>query len=259
MADRDGYRGYGSPSGRYYEGREYYDRGDDGRRRYREEGSRFGAGRDAWRGGDRDRDDDRGFFERAGEEIRSWFSDEDDRARDADRPRYQDRDRGYGRGSMMSGRGGRERDFRQDAREPWGGGDRGGQYRSQSGGEESSGSRYAGGGGYGRDMRDRSSAASQGSYPHDEHYSEWRRQQVEALDRDYDEYRRENRDRFHSEFSSWRGRRQQQRASIRQVRENMEVVGSDGQPVGTVDRVTGDRIVLTKSGAMAGGHHPSIP
>ena len=98
-----------------------------------------------------------------------------------------------------------------------------------------------------------------GAHPHDEHYSEWRRQQIEALDRDYDEYRRENRDRFQGEFANWRGQRQQQRASIRQVRENMEVVGSDGQPVGTVDNVAGDRLILTKSGAMAGGHHHSIP
>ena len=27
---------------------------------------------------------------------------------------------------------------------------------------------------------------------HDPHYSEWRRRQIDALDRDYDEYRREN-------------------------------------------------------------------
>lgn len=245
MADRDNYRGYGRPSGRYYEGREYYGP-RDGRR-----------DRDEWQGRDRERDDDRGFFERAGEEIRSWFSDDDDRSRYDDRQRQHDRDQGYGWGSMMSGRGGRERDFRQDAREPWGGGDRG-QYRSASGGYETGTSRYGGTSGYGRNT-DRPRTASQGSYPHDEHYSEWRRQQMDALDRDYDEYRRENRDRFSTEFSSWRGKRHQQRASIRQVRENMDVVGSDGQPVGTVDRVTGDRIVLTRSGPMAGGHHHSIP
>lgn len=41
--------------------------------------------------------------------------------------------------------------------------------------------------------------------------------------------------------------------------EHMEVLGSDGAHVGTVDKVRGDRIVLTKSDKDAGGHHHSIP
>lgn len=40
-----------------------------------------------------------------------------------------------------------------------------------------------------------------------------------------------------------------------QIKEHMEVKGSDGQHIGTVDRVEGDRIKLTKSDAAAGGHH----
>ena len=39
----------------------------------------------------------------------------------------------------------------------------------------------------------------------------------------------------------------------------MEVVGSDGEHVGTVDKVRGDRILLTKNDADAGGRHHSIP
>ena len=39
----------------------------------------------------------------------------------------------------------------------------------------------------------------------------------------------------------------------------MEVVGSDGSHVGTVDKVRGDRIILTKTDKDAGGHHHSIP
>jgi hypothetical protein len=39
----------------------------------------------------------------------------------------------------------------------------------------------------------------------------------------------------------------------------MEVVGSDGAHVGTVDKVRGDRILLTKSDSDAGGRHHSIP
>ena len=39
---------------------------------------------------------------------------------------------------------------------------------------------------------------------------------------------------------------QQQQQHAQQVREHMEVVGSDGGHVGTVDKVEGDRIKLTK-------------
>jgi len=43
-----------------------------------------------------------------------------------------------------------------------------------------------------------------------------------------------------------------------QIREHMEVKGSDGAHVGTVDRVEGERIKLTKSDAAAGGQHHYI-
>ena len=39
---------------------------------------------------------------------------------------------------------------------------------------------------------------------------------------------------------------------------DMEVVGSDGQHVGTVDRVEGDQIKLTKNDPDAGGQHHKI-
>jgi hypothetical protein len=40
-----------------------------------------------------------------------------------------------------------------------------------------------------------------------------------------------------------------------QICEHMEIKGSDGQHVGTVDRVEGNRIKLTKSDKDAAGHH----
>lgn len=40
-----------------------------------------------------------------------------------------------------------------------------------------------------------------------------------------------------------------------QIREQMEVVGSDGEHVGIVDTVEGDRIKLTRSDPAAGGQH----
>lgn len=52
---------------------------------------------------------------------------------------------------------------------------------------------------------------------------------------------------------------------LTQIREHMEVIGADGVHVGTVDRVEGDRIKLTKKDSGAGfeggaheGHHHFI-
>ena len=215
-----------------------------------------GGGPRAWdRGG---RDEDRGWFERAGEQIASWFGDDDDDRRS---------EYGAGRREHMSGR-----------REPWGGGrferdhdrnqgssrDRGyrpmaGDYgRSEPMSVRGSGSER---GGFGRGFEERQrpqgfESSAQGI--HDPHYHSWRQRQIEELDRDYDEYRRENQARFESEFGSWRERRTSKRSMLGTVREHMQVVGNDDEPVGTVDRVAGDRIILTKSDPEAGGSHHSI-
>ncbi|HXH17411.1 MAG TPA: DUF2171 domain-containing protein [Sphingomonas sp.] len=159
----------------------------------RNDGNRGGYGRQP-QGYDYD---DRGFIARAGDEVRSWFGDDEAERR-------------------------READARYDERT-----DR------PSGGRTSN--------------------------PHDDHYHSWRSTQIAALDRDYDEYRNENRSKFENEFSSWRTERQGQRSSLSQVAEHMEVVGSDGSHVGTVDKVKGDRILLTKNDKDAGGVHHSIP
>jgi hypothetical protein len=44
------------------------------------------------------------------------------------------------------------------------------------------------------------------------------------------------------------------------IREHMEVIGADGVHVGTVDRIEGDRIKLTRSENLGGheGHHHFI-
>jgi hypothetical protein len=46
-------------------------------------------------------------------------------------------------------------------------------------------------------------------------------------------------------------------AGFENIREHMEVVGADGVHVGTVDRIEGERIKLTKSDRHGdqGGHH----
>ena len=42
---------------------------------------------------------------------------------------------------------------------------------------------------------------------------------------------------------------------LARITEHMEVVGSDHQPVGKVDKVKGDQIVLTKTDSPDGRHH----
>lgn len=171
----DGYAPYGQRGD--YDAGGYGDRSFDAGPRYRQdEPSRGAAGYDR---------DERGFMSRAGDEVRSWFGDDDAAYR-------------------------RELDHRFDA-------------------------------------------------SNDADYYSWRRSQIDALDRDYAEYRRENQARFHSEFDNWRTDRNGQRTSLSKVSEHMEVVGSDGVHVGTVDKVRGDRIILTKNDANADGKHHSIP
>ena len=43
-------------------------------------------------------------------------------------------------------------------------------------------------------------------------------------------------------------------SGIDDIREHMEVIGADGVHVGTVDKVEGDRIKLTKKDSGQGGH-----
>lgn len=314
MADRDDYRGYGDPSGRYAE-RGHFDRDRDrDRGRHRDTGifdrdhdrdrARGAWGRDDdHRGSRRDHDEDRGFFERAGAQVRSWFDDDED-GRDRERGRMHERSGSF-RGDPVHYRGGARPDRGEERgaagrmtrdqdryrghgggeRQPWGSdrdherGDFGREYstgRYGSGGGAVGGNRgyrggdepdrggregmgYGGGAGTGTAAGYGASRAFGGDHPHDSHYEEWRRQQLAALDRDYHDYRTESRQQFHSEFGQWRNRRQQQRQHLGKVNEHMDVVGSDGTHIGTVDKVQGDRIILTKNDPAAGGHHHSIP
>jgi hypothetical protein len=47
--------------------------------------------------------------------------------------------------------------------------------------------------------------------------------------------------------------------NLSSIREKMKVVGSDRQPVGTVDHIEGDEIKLTKNDPQANGQHHYIP
>jgi hypothetical protein len=225
-----------------------YDRYDTRRGREGSRDSDYG-GRGGGGGG---RDGDRGFFERAGDGIASWFGDDD---RDDGR---RERGGGHERGGWGS------RDDHYD-QQRYGGREAGG-YRPMTG--DYGRSERERGGGYGQsqmpwgrdDYRGTSYAGSGGGQgrPTDPHYHEWRQRQLDELDRDYQEYHRERQQLFENDFGSWRQTRQQKRQTLAQTREHMEVVGSDGQPVGKVDCISGDRIILTKSDAPDGRHH-SIP
>ena len=250
-----------------------YDRYDPRRRpseqsRYPDEGFRDRDIRD------RDREE-RGFFERAGDEIASWFGDDEaERRRRRDEHEFgrdepgrsisRDRSR-FERDDDRSFRGSRER-------EPWGAGDREDRgYRPITGDYGRSEDRFAGSGYprseprsrsdresvWGRDEYRRTSFA--GERPqHDPHYQQWRQRQIDELDRDYDEYRREHQSKFENDFGGWRERRQSKRQMLGQIREHMEVVGNDNEHVGTVDRVAGDRLILAKSDPESGGVHHSL-
>ena len=270
----------------------------------RDERSRWRGERDFDRGTDWDRGrDDRGFFERAGDEVASWFGDEEaERRRREDRMRYEREQRGYGGYGVSSreGRFERGRDFernrfeREDDRGPFSrasyrgyGGE--GAYRQSTWGsdygEPERGYRpmtgdygrgdfgrnegfFAAGGltsgehERGRNWRDRDISdrdyRREDMRGQDPHYRSWRERHLGELDRDYDEFARENQARFEDEFNNWREKRMQKRGLLGQIREHMEVVGNDDLHVGTIDRVAGDRIILTKSDPESGGVHHSL-
>ena len=184
--------------------------------------------------------EDRNFFERAGDEVRSWFGDEEAERRRRFGERYGAREHEQGRAREGYGRETSGRSMAYDGDSPPSAG-YGFSFREQREPDRSD-----------RDRDDR-------GRHHDPHYRSWRERQIEALDRDYEDYRRENQSRFETEFAGWRGKRQAQRESLNQVKEHQEVVGSDGQHVGKVDHVRGDRILLARNDADAGGHHHSIP
>lgn len=251
-----------------------YDRYDTRRDRDRGLYSDFDRERDRERG--RGRDDDRGFFERAGDEISSWFrgDEADHRRRDEERmSRGWGRDRDFEHDSHPYRGSGREFEDRGSSRSMnrmsgnrdytsgYGGYDR--DFSPRGGGfDRDSRTGYAGGygytggsSGYGTGTDRGYGSGGFGDRETDRHYHAWRQRQLDELDRDYDEYRRENRERFESDFGTWRQNRQQKRGLLGKIREHMEVVGSDGEQIGKVDKVRGDHIVLTKSDSDDNRHH----
>ena len=264
------------------------------------------------------RRDDRGFFERAGDEVASWFGDEDaerrrreDRTMDQREVGWGSRDRGFGgdydrdwgrersfdrdrdryQTRSLNERGGRgERDDNPSWRNEMSGGrhrtfdrDRDRGYRPMTGdygrGRDYESEQFFAASGYGRAGEgrwDRDRTSEWERAPHrntgragtsdwsdrsrheDPHYSSWRSRHMNELDRDYDDFQREHQSRFEDDFTGWRERRQQKRGLLGQIREHMEVLGNDKQHVGTVDKIAGDRVILTKLDPESGGVHHSL-
>jgi hypothetical protein len=281
-----------------------YDRYDrDERSRWTEDRSdRMGRGEN--RGQDYRGRDDRGFWDRASDEVASWFGDDEAERRRRYDSRMgggdSDRDRGYGRDQRdrsFYGGSRSDRDFNEDRRVFNRGGpseldfgrnrdfdrSRGSGYRPMTGdygrGDHESEEFFAASGygrgergfgdydrsqtPYGRDENRRTSFAAyrergQRGGDFDPHYNSWRDRHLSELDRDYDDFRREHQSKFENDFTSWRETRQQKRGLLGRIREHMEVVGKDDEHVGTIDKVAGDRIILTKSDPESGGAHHSL-
>ncbi|WP_129792343.1 SWFGD domain-containing protein [Sphingosinicella sp. CPCC 101087] len=179
--------------------------------------NRYGGRRDDWRqrgssifsddhddrprrdrAGSGRRGEERGFFERAGDEVRSWFGDGEAERR---------RERDMRRDESQSAFGGRDNGWRSGApsiRTPYGG---------------FGTSDYTGGGDFDRDQGDygrrdpggRSGFTGRSHW--DDTYRRWRDQQIEQLDREYAEYCRERQQQFDQDFDSWRRSRVTERGA----------------------------------------------
>ena len=173
----------------------------------------------------------RSFFDRIGDEVRSWFGDEEaERRRQYDEQMHHSYMETYRVGFASPGASGGPR-------------------------------------GYGPMTYPQTGAiSSRPPRPFIEHdrefdleYQVWRERQMAAMDREYQEYRQERQQQFEESFNGWREKRSAQQACLDQVTEHMEVVGSDGAHVGTVDCLRGETVVLTRTDPGAGGVHHSIP
>ncbi|HVF83787.1 MAG TPA: DUF2171 domain-containing protein [Sphingomicrobium sp.] len=210
-------------------------------------------------------DDDRGYGRgNFGNDCGGVSSGGRDRDQDDYRPMTGDYGRGGGQGSQGSGMGAQDFNRSQYGRQEFSqdqDSDRSGSQRYNYGGWGDDDSRRQQGGG----MMGRAAAAGAAAFgggrsstPHDEHYSSWRQRQIDELDRDYDDYRREHQSKFENEFSGWRQQKQTKRQMLNAIREHNEVVDENGEHIGTVDKVRGDKIILTKNDPEAGGVHRSF-
>jgi hypothetical protein len=229
---------YGNGAGQGY-GHGRYDSHGPGERDYR-------GGREGYGAGDQSRYGQSGHVERSRYGADAHPSEDHGPYRHGDDDRYCNRDRSQPQGWQQQGQGRQPQGYDHDERGFFA--RAGDEVRSWFGDEEA------------ERRREYDSRMDERAHSHHDHdYHSWRHSQIQSLDRDYDEYRREHRSKFDNEFAAWRSARQGQRDALNKVEAHMDVVGSDGVHVGTVDKVRGDRILLTKNDVDAGGRHHSIP
>ena len=191
---------------------------------------------------------ERDFFDRASDEVKSWFGDERaDHRREMDERFDERRERMDERWDMRESRSSyRPYGMRTSSRTTFD--------RSQP--ETGFSDRERGDRGF---TSERWAIGPNGQIrpqsTRDDDYTQWREREMSSLDRDYDEYRRERQARFTEDFGNWRQDRMTKRQTLAQVSEHMDVVGNDGEFVGKVDKVRGDNVILTKSDSWDEKHH----
>lgn len=176
------------------------------------------------RGRDEDEESRGGFFERAGEEIRSWFSDDEDERGSDSRGRSRP---DFGRGAS-GGRGDFQRRPEQRGHaQSWGEANRGDNWRSSRQSEDSGSGQDSGSGFGDRNFGFNDLSGTTGGFGNqrfgsgqDDHYLNWRNRQLEQLDQDYQEYCREREQQFRQDFDSWRSSRKPDQSSEPQSRES---------------------------------------
>lgn len=186
-----------------------------------------------------DRDDGRGFFQRAGEEVRSWFGGDEESGRSggqsSSRSHYGDY-QSYG-GSSGTGRVQSWGEANsQGPNEPWGGGSDWGGTRNQ--------------GSYDR---------TGGQSPFDDHYRSWRERQISQLDQEYHEYCRDRQQQFESDFTNWRHNRTQASDSGQQGLSQTGATGMAGGRTGSQGLTEGSGTTSGGQGGSSRGSSPAMP
>ena len=197
------------------------------------------GGREGWRGRGssifpdddddrvRSREEERGFLERAGDEVRSWFGDDE-----AGRRRLDDMNRGDARAAFGRAGFAPQDDDAYLLRNPVGGF---GQRPEAARWPRDRGSERFGG-----DDAWRSRRAQSAQW--DDNYLRWREQQIAQLDRDYAEYCRERQHRFDDDFGRWRDSRLTEGGagtSIGQGQAAPETPATTGEPTATAPATRG--------------------
>lgn len=175
---------------------------DRGGNRWRSEDHGWGGNPGRGDESGRSAPEDRGFFERVGDEVRSWLGDDEAERRREQDARRQERDtpgshlrqpdQWTGRGADRDNGARSERNrLRSNQASP----------QTRAWGDDTQGG--FGDGGFGGVPAGRGDEQRFGGH-HDETYRRWRDEQIAALDREYEDYRSHRQQQFEQDFSNFR-------------------------------------------------------